>query len=71
MEQAPLIAIREAQPRGIHTQLRAFLGLCNVYRRFVLQYSHMAALLKALLKKGQPVKLEEFGRSETSSFDTL
>ena len=42
------------------TQLRSFLGLCNVYRRFVPHYAKIAHPLNQLLKKGQPVQLEGF-----------
>ena len=51
------IALKRAKHPTIYTQLRAFLGLCNVYRRFVPKYSHIAAPLNALLCKGQPVNL--------------
>lgn len=42
-----------------------------MYRRYVPRYSHIAAPLNALLKKGEPSKLKEFGESETDAFRTL
>ena len=38
------------------TQLRRFLGLCNVYRRFVPHKAKIMHPLNQLLKKGQPVQ---------------
>lgn len=38
------------------TELRSFLGLVNVYRRFVQNFSDVAAALNALLRKVQPSK---------------
>ena len=57
-------------PRTI-SELRSFLGLCNVYRRFIPNFSHIAAPLNALLKKGMPTNLEPFGDSESAAFDSL
>ena len=44
-------AVREASfPESI-TQLRSFLGACNVYRRFVKDYSKIATPLSDMLRK--------------------
>ena len=34
--------------------MRQFLGLCSYYRRFILQFAHIAAPLHQLLESGQP-----------------
>ena len=64
-------ALREAKHPGSQTELRAFLGLCKVYRRFVPRYSQIAAPLNKLLKKGQPEKLITFGPDADYAFRTL
>ncbi|CDF33203.1 unnamed protein product [Chondrus crispus] len=64
-------ALREIAIPTTQTELRSFLGLCNVYRRFVPNYAHKAAPLNQLLKKGQPAKLEPFDETEIKAFDTL
>ncbi|CAN8062284.1 unnamed protein product [Agarophyton chilense] len=70
IQEAQTAALREVQPPSTQKQLRSFLGLCNVYRRFVPQYSHIAAPLNSKLRKGQPVQLDQFRQAEVEAFDT-
>ena len=51
-------SLREAKPPTTKTELRSFLGLCNVYRRFIKDFSTTAHPLNELLKKGSPDKFE-------------
>ena len=51
-----LITVWESpQPRCI-TEVRHFLGLCSYYRRFILQFAHIAAPLHWLLESRQPLE---------------
>jgi RNase H-like domain found in reverse transcriptase/Reverse transcriptase (RNA-dependent DNA polymerase) len=51
-------AIERAMEPTTKTQVRSFLGLCGVYRRFVPGYAAVAKPLTALTKKGAPEKFE-------------
>ena len=52
-------------------ELRSFLGLCNVYRRFVPNFAWTAAPLNALLKKGCPADQQKFNDEQSKAFDLL
>ena len=54
-------------PTNIH-DLRAFLGLANYYRRFVLNYSKLALPLTRMLKKGAVIAM---GKAELDAFDAI
>jgi hypothetical protein len=52
-------------------ELRSFLGLWNVYRRFVPKFASVAAPLNALLKKGESPKLGPLAEEQHRSFNAL
>ena len=52
-------AIREWTPPTTVSEIQRFLGMCGFFRRFVREFSIIAAPLTALLKKGTPYKLTE------------
>ncbi len=58
VDEANTKSLRDALPPTTKTQLRSFLGLVNVYRRFIKNFPEVAAPLNALLKKGAPDKFE-------------
>ena len=64
-------ALKTAQPPSTQSELRSFLGLCNVYRRFVPGFAKVAAPLNALLRKGTPPKLDPLTGDQLQAFETL
>ena len=64
-------ALRGAPCPTTQTELRSFLGLCNVYRRFVPHFSSLAAPLNAYLTKGKPPLLGKLSDAAISAFETL
>lgn len=54
------------------TKLRRFFELCNVYRRFIRNYSYIASSLYAILKGKQlPKELEPCTENQYKAFLTL
>lgn len=45
--------------------------MCNVYRRFVKDYSDIAEPLNALLRAGQPAKINAWGQKQEIAFRKL
>ena len=64
-------AIDKALPPRNATEMRSFLGLFNVYRRFVPNLSRIAKPLNQRLTKGQPTKWGELKDEETKAFKNL
>ena len=56
VDQAHTASLKEALLPTNKSELRSFLALCNVYRRFVHKYSTVAGPLNALRQKNQPDK---------------
>lgn len=70
VDQANTASLREALPPKNKSELRSFLGLCNVYRRFVRNFSKVAGPLNELITKGSPDSFE-LREKQTESFKEL
>ena len=70
IDHAHTASLKEALPPKNKSELRSFLGLCNVYRRFVHRFSHVSGPLNELLKKNSS---DSFTLNETQleSFQNL
>ena len=64
-------AVAEFEPPRTQTELRSFLGLCNVYRRFVKDFAKIAAPLNDKLRKGEPARFHTLNQAESDAFAEL
>ena len=64
-------AIRQLQAPTNLTELRSFLGLCNVFRRFVPNFARIAAPLNRKLRKGEPTVFGPLNEEEMGALEEL
>ena len=50
IDQSKTVSVRNAIFPRTRTELRSFLGLCNVYRRFIPQFANIASKKKKMLR---------------------
>ena len=64
-------AVKRFKEPTAQTELRSFLGLCNVYQRFVPNFARTSAPLNAFLKKGCTTELPPFNEEQSAAFELL
>ena len=64
-------ALRGVKYPRTQTQMKSFLGMCGVYRRFVPNYARVARPLSALTSSKLPKDLLPPNGVETAAFETL
>ena len=64
-------AIREATRPQTKRQMKSFLGLAGVYRRFIPSFSSIASPLTDLTKKDRPNSLKDWQDKHGKAFQTL
>jgi hypothetical protein len=57
------LSFRTVQPHSTQSELRSFLGMCNLYRRFVSGFAKISSPLNALLRKSESPQLGPLKRS--------
>lgn len=68
MDHATMASLGKTKHSRTQPELCAFLGLCNVYRRFVEPYYRIAAPFNQLLKKYQPAKFLPITAEQDAAF---
>ena len=64
-------ALKVTKHPTTQTELRSFLGLCNVYRRFVKGFAKISAPLNLLIRKGETPQLGPLSSDLVYAFETL
>jgi len=71
VNQKNIKSLAQALPPRNHTEFRSFLGMCNVYRRFIKDYAHIAKPLTRLTSKKLPHVLPPLDITQLASFEYL
>ena len=64
-------ALRKAKYPCTQTQIRSYIGMCDVYRRFLKDFAKIASPLTQLLKRGCTSDIPHPGQEEMRSLETL
>ena len=70
MYQAAKVSLGKAQPPTMKSEMKTFLGMTAVVRRFVDKYTEIAGQLNELLKKDAPPNFE-LDETQLESFNKL
>jgi hypothetical protein len=71
MQDSKVAALKAVRRPATQTQLHLFLGLANVYRRFVPGFAKIAKPLTDLTRDEVPATLPEWNRDQTCAFEQL
>ena len=71
IDSASTASLKNARAPETQSEIRSFLGMCNVYRRFIKDFSDVAEPLNALLRRGQPDRIASWGDKEEEAFRKL
>jgi len=71
VNQKNIKSLAQALPPHNQTELRSFLGMCNVYRRFIKNHEHIAKPLTNLISKNLPHVLPPLDAAQLAAFEYL
>jgi len=71
VNQKNIKSVAQALPPRNQTEIKSFLGMCNVYRRFIKDYAHIAKPLTKLNSKKLPHVLPPLDTTQLASFEYL
>jgi len=71
VNQKKLTSLAQAIPPSSQTELKSFLGMCNVYRRFMRDFVHSAKPLTHLTSNKPPHVLPPLDSAQLSAFEYL
>lgn len=64
-------AVQKVRPSHDVSSVRSFLGICNVYRRFMPNFARIEVTLTKNLKKEETDKWDSLNEVETTAFEDL
>jgi len=71
VNQTSIKSLAQALPPRNQTELKSFLGMCNVYRRFIKDYAHIAKPVTKLTSKKLPHVLPPLDAAQMAAFEYL
>lgn len=69
--EANIRALKDARYPNTQTELKSFIGMCNVFRRFVEDFARMYRLLTVLSSSTLPKVLQHLSPDEEAAVEAL